>query len=339
MQNLCARVATAITFSPFNMKETEKYLALFQAYLDEQSWQKPPQTLYQPVDYILGLGGKRTRPLLTLLAAELFGAHPKEALPSATAIEYFHNFSLIHDDVMDEAPLRRGKPTVHHKWNINTAILSGDVLLVHAYEQLIKHAPNQVPGLLALFNRTAMEVCEGQQMDMDFEEKVSVSIADYIEMIRLKTSVLLGCALQMGAIVAGADEVSQQHLYQFGQNLGIAFQIQDDLLDAFGDPSKFGKQVGGDILAGKKTLLYLLTIDACDSNEKAAFLAAMNAESNQKVHNILDWYSRKEVAEKAKNLQRIYHQAALSELSNISVSNIQKLALEQLADSLMHREN
>ncbi len=224
-------------------------------YLWETDFPKEPANLYEPLRYFLALGGKRLRPVSTILSGSLFNATEEELLPVAAAIELFHNFTLLHDDIMDEAPLRRGKETVHQKWNTNIAILSGDVLFVRAYQELLKCNPKHLPELLQLFNKTAIEVCEGQQMDMDFETRDIVSIEEYIEMIRLKTSVLLGCAMQMGGIVGCASEEQKQFLYDIGMNLGIAFQIQDDILDLYGDAEKVGKQVGGDVMANKKTFL------------------------------------------------------------------------------------
>src|SRR5690606_31980665 len=214
-----------------------------------------PKSLYDPLHYILSLGGKRIRPILTLAAAQMFSDNYKAAMPQSIAIEMFHNFSLIHDDIMDKAPLRRGKTTVHKKWNTNTAILSGDLLLIKAYEQLAQCKPNYLPEILHVFNKTATQVCEGQQFDMDFETAQTVTVNNYLEMIRLKTAVLLGCSLQIGAIIGAANQNDAQNCYTFGENLGIAFQLMDDYLDAFGNPEKFGKQVGGDILANKKTYL------------------------------------------------------------------------------------
>jgi geranylgeranyl diphosphate synthase, type II len=224
-------------------------------YLREINLPQEPANLYEPLRYFLALGGKRLRPVSTILSGSLFNATEEDLLPVATAIELFHNFTLLHDDIMDEAPLRRGKETVHQKWNTNIAILSGDVLFVRAYQELLKCNPKILPELLQLFNKTAIEVCEGQQMDMDFETRDIVSIEEYIEMIRLKTSVLLGCAMAMGGIVGGANEEQKQFLYDIGMNLGIGFQIQDDILDLYGDAEKVGKQVGGDVMANKKTFL------------------------------------------------------------------------------------
>src|SRR5690606_38318253 len=223
---------------------------------------KSPENLYAPIDYILNLSGKRIRPLLVLLGADLFGLENMEhALPASVAIEYFHNFSLIHDDIKDKAPLRRGQQTVHQKWNDNVAILTGDALLVKAYEQLAQCPPHLIPELLRVFNRVALEVCEGQQLDMDFEELDHIRKEEYIEMIRLKTLVLIGGALEMGAVIAEASIENRTKLYNFGVHLGIAFQLQDDILDAFGSTEAFGKQIGGDIIVNKKTILHILLRD------------------------------------------------------------------------------
>ena len=222
----------------------------------------PADGLYAPQRYLLNLGGKRLRPVLVLLGAQACGGDPRAALPGAHAIELFHNFSLIHDDIMDAAPLRRGQPTVHKKWDTNTAILSGDAMLVLAYQSLAKLPASAVPQALQIFNRTALEVCEGQQWDMEFETQTGISEADYLRMIQYKTSVLLGCALQLGALVAGAGAERSEALYRFGLSLGTSFQIHDDLLDAFGEPGAVGKQVGGDLLAHKKTMLFLRLLEA-----------------------------------------------------------------------------
>lgn len=220
-----------------------------------------PNGLYEPIEYIMNLGGKRMRPILALMSADLYGAPLEQALPAARAVEIFHNFSLIHDDIMDQAPLRRGKPTVHQKWDLNTGILSGDAMLIYAYQCLEAYEPEQFKPMMALFSRTARQVCEGQQYDMDFENEEGTTIPDYLKMIEYKTAVLLGCALQLGAMAAKAPVAEQQALYAFGIYLGMAFQLQDDYLDAFGDPKSFGKQVGGDIIENKKTFLYLKAME------------------------------------------------------------------------------
>ncbi|MFM7472839.1 MAG: polyprenyl synthetase family protein, partial [Crocinitomicaceae bacterium] len=237
------------------MNSIANYINQIESELSNFELPKSPENLYDPLRYFFELEGKRLRPALTLMTAENFGGQGKDALHAAMAVEIFHNFSLIHDDIMDEAPFRRGKETVHTKWNNHIAILSGDVLFVKAYESLAKCEAKYLPVLLNLFNKTATEVCEGQQMDMDFESRESVSEEEYIEMIRLKTSVLLGCAIQFGGIVSDLDEKMQKALYDFGQYIGIAFQIKDDLLDLYGESEKVGKQIGGDVLSDKKTLL------------------------------------------------------------------------------------
>jgi len=213
-----------------------------------------PKEMYEPMSYIIGLGGKRVRPLLTLVGCDIFDVNANEAIPSALAVELFHNFSLIHDDILDNAPLRRGNTTVHEKWNHNIALLSGDGMMVKAYDVLATSKPEYIPKLLRLFSKTGLEVCEGQQYDMNFETQQHVSVEDYIHMITYKTAVLLGCSLQMGAICANASEENQKHLYEFGKHVGIAFQILDDVLDVYADDEKFGKQVGGDIISNKKHL-------------------------------------------------------------------------------------
>ena len=243
------------------MHPISQYQEFFISYLKSQTIKKEPATLYDPIEYILGLGGKRMRPVLTLMAAEVFDADYKEALPAAMAVEVFHNFSLVHDDIMDDAPLRRGKVTVHEKWNINTGILSGDAMLILAYQYFEQYEPAVFRDLAKLFSKTALEVCEGQQWDVDFEERKDVTIPEYLKMIEYKTAVLVAAAMKMGAIVAKTTEKEANLIYDFGLNLGLAFQLQDDYLDAFGDPETFGKQVGGDIIENKKTYLYLKALE------------------------------------------------------------------------------
>lgn len=299
-----------------------------------------PNNLYGPLRYFMTLGGKRIRPVLTLMGAELFEVPAKNALHASVAVELFHNFTLIHDDIMDAAPLRRGKETVHSKWNENIAILSGDVLMVKAYEEICKQKPEDLPELLTLFNRTAIEVCEGQQMDMDFEERDNVSIAEYIEMIRLKTSVLLGCSLEMGAIVAKANKADREKLYSFGQELGIAFQIKDDILDLYGDPEKFGKQIGGDVMANKKTLLYLLARESANNDQMNQFDALeKDTDLTRKVVAVRALFDQLRVQEKAKNAMELHRKNAMKALVEINVPEEQKSDLRELAEYLMTREN
>ncbi len=244
--------------------DISNYQKEFLNYLQSKEWIQEPKNLYEPIDYILQLGGKRIRPLLTLMAADVFSNEFKSALPAALAVEVFHNFTLVHDDIMDEAPIRRGQKTVHEKWNINTGILSGDAMLILAYQYFENYEPIAFQKLAKLFSKTALEVCDGQQLDIDFETRNDVTIDEYINMIRLKTSVLVAAALKMGAIVAEATEEDAQLIYDFGLNLGLAFQLQDDYLDAFGDPETFGKQIGGDIIENKKTYLYLKALELSD---------------------------------------------------------------------------
>lgn len=300
-----------------------------------------PENLYQPIKYILSLKGKRIRPQLVVLGAELFGFTAIDTVvPASIAIEYFHNFTLIHDDIMDKAPLRRGQETVHQKWGDDVAILSGDALLIKAYEQLAQCPSSDIPDLLKVFNKVALEVCEGQQMDMDFENKGIVSEAEYVNMIRLKTSVLLGGALKLGAIIAGAPSTEQDKLYNFGENLGIAFQLQDDILDAFGDPETFGKQVGGDIIVNKKTILHVLLRQELVGVDIAIFeslLASTEEASVSKIEKMKDLYSKYDILNKARVLKEKYTEHAYVNLSEIAVPESRKSDLFHLADGLMHR--
>ena len=244
------------------MLELKKFQEIFLAYLDQHPFSKDPIHLYDPIDYILSLGGKRLRPSMVLMGCALFSDDISKALPAAMGVEVFHNFSLVHDDIMDEAPLRRGNPTVHTKYDLNTAILSGDAMLIKSYEYLLKiQQVALVPEMIETFNQTALEVCEGQQYDMDFETRMEVTIPEYLRMIELKTAVLFACSIKMGARIGGASEKDAQLLYDFGRLSGIAFQLQDDILDTFGDPEKFGKKVGGDIAQNKKTYLVLKALE------------------------------------------------------------------------------
>lgn len=313
----------------------------FQDYLEKADFPQTPQHLYDPIRYILSLSGKRIRPLLVLMGAELFDSSAVgKALPASAAIEFFHNFSLIHDDIMDMAPLRRGEPTVHQKWNENVGILSGDALLIMAYEELAKCSTDKIPALLRLFNTTSLEVCEGQQYDMDFEQRNQITETEYIDMIRLKTSVLLGCALQMGAIIAGADEKAQTLLYEFGVNLGIAFQLQDDILDVYGDPETFGKQVGGDILSNKKTILFvkLQELISTADREELEHLLKQNADDEpKKVEKMMRLYAKYDILTLAIYQKEKFTTIAYEKLTEIQVEADKKQALFSLADVLMHR--
>ena len=319
-----------------------QYLAAYADYLEREisslDFPATPSNLYDPIRYFLQLGGKRIRPILTLLSAEMFAAQKEDAVSVALAVEIFHNFSLIHDDIMDEAPLRRNYPTVHTKWNHNSAILAGDVLLVKAYQLIARQKSENIPALLNEFNKMAVEVCEGQQMDMDFETREDVTIPEYIEMIRLKTSVLLGCALKMGAIVAGAEPHACELLYTFGQHVGIAFQIQDDILDLYADPDKFGKQVGGDVIANKKTLLNLKAVELIDGDREV--LMRLNHESNLtlKVKRAQELYESIGARQACEQVMQQHFELAMQALDNIIIPKQNKQSLRDLALFLMQRE-
>jgi len=257
------------------MSETQfidTYRDGFVAHLKARTPMTEPQNLYAPIQYILGLGGKRLRPILTLMTAEIFGGKAEDAMDAALAVEMFHNFSLVHDDIMDDAPLRRGKVTVHEKWDLNTGILSGDAMLILSYQFFESYPAEIYKELTSLFSKTAIEVCEGQQYDVDFETRDDVTIPEYLKMIEYKTSVLVAAAMKMGALVAKAPQKDADAIYEFGRNLGIAFQLQDDYLDAFGDPESFGKQVGGDIRENKKTFLYLKALEKANKQDKESLL-------------------------------------------------------------------
>ncbi|MGB3063966.1 polyprenyl synthetase family protein [Sphingobacterium thalpophilum] len=310
--------------------------------IEKSQFPETPTNLYDPIRYILTLGGKRVRPVLTLMAAELFGMQQmEEIIPAAKAVEFFHNFSLIHDDLMDKAPLRRGKTTVHEKWDANIAILSGDGLLVKAYEEISKCNPVYLPATLKILSKVAMEVCEGQQLDMDYEMRESLSMNEYLEMIRLKTSVLLGGALQLGAILSGADAQQQQLIYDFGENVGLAFQLQDDILDAYGDPDTFGKIVGGDIMINKKTYLLVKLMEVITPEDRLLMEQLLQATVHTrptKVADMLALYDKYEVRKSADELKDNYTQKAFEKMEALDVPKQRKEALLVLANSLLVRQ-
>ena len=321
------------------MQALTSYSDYFEKEIGVYRFPTSPENLYQPLEYFMHLGGKRIRPLLTLMASEMFGLPKEKAVQAAMAVELFHNFSLIHDDIMDKAPLRRGKQTVHLKWNDDIAILSGDVLLIKAYQALAKQEPRHIPLLLDVFNQTAVEVCEGQQMDMDFESRVHVAIEEYIEMIRLKTSVLLGCALEFGAIVSDATEKDRLLIYSFGQNLGIAFQIQDDILDLYGDPEKFGKQIGGDIIANKKTLLLLKALEfAKESKTSEVEEMLLIQDPTLKIETAKSVFDALGVLDFAREQMTFFQDKALHALGEISMPTKNKDVLVALSEYLFQRE-
>jgi len=296
-----------------------------------------PDTLYDPCRYLLAIGGKRIRPVLCLMAGELFGDITEDAWNAAAAIELFHNFTLIHDDIMDKAPLRRGQPTVHHKYGLTAGILSGDVMCIFAYDQLAK-VKKSLPQVMQVFNRTAIEVCEGQQLDMDFEARTDVGIEEYINMITLKTSVLLACSLKIGALTGGALGDNAGKLYEFGRNLGIAFQLQDDYLDAFGETEKLGKQNGGDIIANKKTYLLLKAMENADAAQRVQIGQLMNEGAENKVQQMLGLFTATGAGEACKTAVAHYSNLAFSSLEEVAVPSSRKKQLLELAEYLLVRD-
>lgn len=304
-------------------------------------WHREPYGLYEPIEYTLMAGGKRVRPQLAMIASQLFGGKDEDVLPAALALEIFHNFTLLHDDVMDHAEVRRGRPTVHVKWNENTAILSGDQMLIEAYKMLSQVPTDKLPKVLDLFNKMATEICEGQQYDVDFESQEHVAIDSYLLMIRLKTSVLLATALQMGAYIAGADEQAQDALYQFGIHIGLAFQIQDDILDVWGDPATFGKAIGGDIACNKKTYVTLTALQLADENSGRAlrnWLSQTLQENTEKIAAVTAIYNRLGVRAECEKRVVELTQQALDYLSTLP-QNAATDQLRQLAGKLNTRNS
>jgi geranylgeranyl diphosphate synthase type II len=300
-----------------------------------------PAELYEPITYILSVGGKRMRPALLLMACDLFGGDVEAAVNPAMAIEVFHNFTLVHDDIMDNAPLRRGKATVHEKWNTNIGILSGDVMLVEAYKLMMQVETSILRQVLSIFSNTAVGVCEGQQMDMNFELQNEVAIDDYLTMITLKTAVLLGGALKIGALIGGADNTDADLLCTFGEQLGTAFQLQDDILDVYGDPDKFGKQVGGDIISNKKTFLLIKALELAEGDDKQElnhWLQATDFDNAEKVTAITGLYNQLEVRKHAEQAMQTFAEKAFTALSQLSLPEERKLYLRNFADSLLIRE-
>ncbi len=321
------------------MHSFKELVQLFAQHFNNNHFPLQPASLYEPNAYFLTLGGKRIRPVMCLMGNELFGDIDKDTYHVATAIELFHNFTLIHDDIMDAAPLRRGMETVHKKYGDNTAILSGDVMLLRCYDYINQIKTENLKQILYLFNKTAREVCEGQQYDMDFEKQETVQLDDYIHMINLKTSVLLAASLEMGAIIGGASEGNRNHLYEFGRNLGIAFQIQDDYLDAFGDPEKFGKDVGGDIRQNKKTFLLLHALEVANEQQQKHIRELMSTNPPDKVEKMLAIFKECNVDEWANALKEKYVQVAMKHLDDIAVVSIRKKPMLELAEFLIQRQH
>ncbi len=301
-----------------------------------------PNNLYQPIEYTLNMGGKRLRPVMVLLANELFGGTSDRAINLALAVEIFHNFTLLHDDIMDNADVRRNKPSVHKKYNENIAILSGDAMSIMAYRYLMKSDSENLQAITSLFTETAIEVCEGQQYDMDFEDRLDVTVDEYLEMIRLKTAVLLACSFKMGALAANASATDADLIYQFGINLGLAFQLQDDLLDCYADQAKFGKRIGGDIIANKKTYLLINALECAQGDQKKELLHWIQLEEfdeQQKIESVKQIYQLTGVRELCEKEIQAYYQKALDSLSQIQLAETQKSDLFQLAATIMKREH
>ncbi|MCF6141861.1 polyprenyl synthetase family protein [Flavobacterium sp. K77] len=323
------------------MHTISQYQEFLADYLQSQYETKEPRNLYEPIHYILDLGGKRMRPVLTLMSAEIFGADYKNALPAALAVEVFHNFSLVHDDIMDDAPLRRGNETVHEKWNINTGILSGDAMLILAYQYFEQYEPVIFRDLAKLFSKTALEVCEGQQWDVDFEERTDVTLEEYLKMIQYKTAVLVAAAMKMGAIIAETSAENANLIYDFGLNLGLAFQLQDDYLDAFGNPETFGKQVGGDIIENKKTYLYLKAVAFSAEKEAQELrdLFAIQLEDNtDKIERVKELFNASGASKATQDAIQDYTFKAFQMLDQLNVSADKKAMLKAFGENLMGRK-
>ncbi|MGV9004140.1 polyprenyl synthetase family protein [Flavobacterium sp.] len=323
------------------MQSIKQYQELISNHFEELTIRNEPKNLYEPIKYIIGLGGKRLRPVLTLMTTEVFDVDYHKALAAATAIEVFHNFSLIHDDIMDDAPLRRGNETVHEKWGINTGILSGDAMLILAYQYFESYEPKIFQELAKLFSKTAIEVCEGQQYDVDFEERDDVTIPEYLKMIEYKTAVLVGAAMKMGAIVAETSDENKNLIYDFGLNLGIAFQLQDDYLDAFGNPETFGKQVGGDIIENKKTYLYLKALEFSNQSEKEQLLHLFSiqpSDSSDKIISVKDIFNTIGASDATQKAIHDYTFKAFKTLKKMNISEDKKVLLKAFGEKLMSRD-
>lgn len=323
------------------MHSVSVYQSFFVTYLENQIILKEPRNLYDPIQYILSLGGKRMRPVLTLMSAEIFEVSYEKALPAAMAVEVFHNFSLVHDDIMDAAPLRRGNVTVHEKWDTNTGILSGDAMLILAYQYFEKYEPKIFRKLAKLFSKTALEVCEGQQWDVDFETRTDVTIPEYLKMIEFKTAVLVAAAMKMGAIIAKTSKTNAKLIYEFGLNLGIAFQLQDDYLDAFGDPATFGKQVGGDIIENKKTFLFLKAMEFSNATLQARLLYlfteyADNVEA--KIEEVKQIFNESGASQATQDAIKKFTQNAFATLDKMNIDADKKTLLQSFGENLMQRK-
>ena len=325
------------------MTSLTDYKQFFEIALENSCSTSPPAALYQPIYYLLNLGGKRLRPILTLMAADIFGNNHRKAIDAALAVEIFHNFTLMHDDIMDSAPLRRGSATVHNKWNTNTAILSGDAMMILAYQALESYKDPLFRKLNSLFSKTAIEVCKGQQYDLDFETQLEVTQGDYLEMVRLKTAVLIGCSLKMGALIGGANQADSKNLYDFGVLLGIAFQIQDDYLDAYANSESFGKQLSGDIIENKKTILYHQAMENGSSKEKTTLRNWFSTEVKEKnvpkkINAVKSLFDKTGASDASKALVIKYTQAAFEKLDILDISDNNKIIFKTFGTNLMERK-
>jgi geranylgeranyl diphosphate synthase type II len=323
------------------MHSVSVYQSFFVTYLENQIILKEPRNLYDPIQYILSLGGKRMRPVLTLMSAEIFDVSYEKALPAAMAVEVFHNFSLVHDDIMDAAPLRRGNVTVHEKWDTNTGILSGDAMLILAYQYFEKYEPKIFRKLAKLFSKTALEVCEGQQWDVDFETRTDVTIPEYLKMIEFKTAVLVAAAMKMGAIIAKTSKTNAKLIYEFGLNLGIAFQLQDDYLDAFGDLATFGKQVGGDIIENKKTFLFLKAMEFSNATLQARLLYLFTEYTDNveaKIEEVKQIFNESGASQATQDAIKEFTQNAFDTLDKMNIDADKKALLQSFGENLMQRK-
>lgn len=324
------------------MKSINEISELVSNEISNLNWSKEPAGLYQPIGYSLEAGGKRLRPLLTLMACNLFTDNIKPAIAPALGIEIFHNFTLLHDDIMDNADIRRGRATVHKKWDDNTAILSGDVMQIIAYQFITKTPAANLKDVLDLFSKTAIEVCEGQQHDVDFEQRLSVTADEYLEMIRLKTAVLLACSLKTGALIGGASAENAQELYDFGINVGLAFQLKDDLLDVYGNEETFGKKIGGDILCNKKTYLLIHALQLAKDENYSTLLSYLEKKYDNpedKIKDVTEMYNLLSVKKICEDKMMFYFEKAIANLDNIKVNSLKKQELRKLAEKLLSRND
>ncbi len=325
------------------MKTFEEITQIVSSELEQVNWSKEPRGLYEPIGYVLSMGGKRIRPALTLMACNLYSEDVQQAVSTALGLEIFHNFTLLHDDIMDRADVRRGKPTVHKKWDDNTAILSGDVMQISSYQFIAQTPAQYLKPVLDLFSQTAAEICEGQQYDVDFENRDDVKAEEYLEMIRLKTAVLLGCALKCGAWIGGAGEEDAQNLYDFGINIGLAFQLKDDLLDVYGDEATFGKKIGGDILCNKKTYMLIHALKQAKGDDAAELEKWIKTSdenlADDKIFAITALYNKLGIKTICEDKMRDFYTKAIANLDKVSVSDNKKQELRKLADKLMFRND